>query len=78
MDVLSQLSISLASKIAAAAPSVVALALGEKRRTATIWRPGLIVASEQTIGEDAGAAHYITKPFTPKDLVAQVREFLGE
>ena len=51
MDVLSQLSISLASKIAAAAPSVVALALGEKRRTATIWRPGLIVASEQTIGE---------------------------
>jgi len=35
-------------------------------------------ASEQKTGRDVGAAHYITKPFTPKDLVAQVREFLGE
>ena len=26
----------------------------------------------------SGAADYIIKPFTPKDLVAQVREFLGE
>ena len=34
--------------------------------------------AEQKIGHEAGAAGYITKPFTPKDLVAQVREFLGE
>ena len=35
-------------------------------------------AAEQKTGHDAGAADYINKPFTPKDLVAQVREFLGE
>ncbi len=34
--------------------------------------------AEQKIGHEAGAVGYITKPFTPKDLVAQVREFLGE
>jgi DNA-binding response OmpR family regulator len=34
--------------------------------------------AEQLAGTDAGAADYINKPFTPKDLVAQVREFLGE
>ena len=35
-------------------------------------------AAEQKTGADAGAMCYINKPFTPKDLVAQVREFLGE
>jgi DNA-binding response OmpR family regulator len=34
--------------------------------------------AEQKTGRDAGAVDYINKPFTPKDLVAQVREFLGE
>jgi two-component system, OmpR family, alkaline phosphatase synthesis response regulator PhoP len=34
--------------------------------------------AEQTAGREAGASDYINKPFTPKDLVAQVREFLGE
>jgi len=34
--------------------------------------------SEQQAGKDSGATEYICKPFTPKDLVAQVREFLGE
>jgi two-component system alkaline phosphatase synthesis response regulator PhoP len=34
--------------------------------------------SEQKAGLDCGAADYICKPFTPKDLVAQVQEFLGE
>jgi len=35
-------------------------------------------AAEQKAGHEAGAVGYINKPFTPKDLVAQVREFLGE
>jgi CheY-like chemotaxis protein len=35
-------------------------------------------ASEQKTGHDSGATEYICKPFTPKDLVAQVRSFLGE
>jgi len=34
--------------------------------------------AERKTGEDAGAVDYINKPFTPKDLVAQVRGFLGE
>jgi DNA-binding response OmpR family regulator len=34
--------------------------------------------TEQKAGLDSGAAGYICKPFTPKDLVAQVQEFLGE
>lgn len=34
--------------------------------------------AEQAVGLEAGALDYITKPFTPKDLVEQVRGFLGE
>ena len=34
--------------------------------------------AEQAVGRDAGAMDYICKPFTPKELVAQVRELLGE
>ena len=34
--------------------------------------------SEQQAGLDCGALDYICKPFTPKDLVAQVQGFLGE
>jgi DNA-binding response OmpR family regulator len=35
------------------------------------------VAEEQT-GLSSGATKYLCKPFTPKELVAQVQEFLGE
>jgi len=35
-------------------------------------------ASEQAIGLECGATDYVCKPFTPKELVAQVRGFLGE
>ena len=34
--------------------------------------------AEQKAGREAGAEDYIKKPFAPKELVAQVREFLGE
>ena len=34
--------------------------------------------AEQQAGRDAGAVGYVNKPFTPKELVATVREFLGE
>jgi len=35
-------------------------------------------AAEQSNGIDCGATDYICKPFTPKDLVTQVRQVLGE
>lgn len=35
-------------------------------------------AAEKTAGLEAGALDYICKPFTPKELVAQVREFLDK
>ena len=35
------------------------------------------LAEEQT-GLSCGATKYLCKPFTPKELVAQVQEFLGE
>ena len=34
--------------------------------------------AEQKAGLECGAADYICKPFTPKDLVAQVERFFGE
>ncbi len=34
--------------------------------------------AEQEVGRAAGAIDYICKPFTPKELVSQVREILGE
>ena len=34
--------------------------------------------SEHKAGFESGAKEYICKPFTPKDLVAQVQAFLGE
>lgn len=34
--------------------------------------------AEQKLGLECGALDYICKPFTPKDLVAQVQAFLGE
>lgn len=34
--------------------------------------------AEKTVGLQAGALDYICKPFTPRELVRQVSEFLGE
>ena len=53
-------------------------ALRKESDTPVIMLTAKTQAAEQKTGKDAGAADYINKPFTPKDLVAQVREFLGE
>jgi DNA-binding response OmpR family regulator len=34
--------------------------------------------TEQKTGLDSGATDYVCKPFTPRDLVAQVQALIGE
>jgi S1-C subfamily serine protease len=51
MDIIEQFSSALADRVAGAAPSVVALKTGHRPRSAILWRPDVIVTSEQTVGE---------------------------
>jgi S1-C subfamily serine protease len=51
MDILSQFSAALADRVAGAAASVVALRLDDRPRAGILWRPDVVVASEQTVGQ---------------------------
>ena len=51
MDYLSHFSTALADRVAAAAPMVVALRLGERSRAGILWRPDVVVTSEQLVGD---------------------------
>lgn len=50
---LDQLSDTLATQIAAAAPVVLAIATGNRHRSAILWRPDVVVASEQTLPDQS-------------------------
>jgi len=50
-DVIEQLSDALADRIATAAPIVVAIGTGHGHRSGILWRPDVVVASEQVLGE---------------------------
>lgn len=52
MDIIEQLSSALADRIAQAAPTVVAIRTGKGQVSGILWRPGVVVASEQTLGHD--------------------------
>src|SRR5258708_159398 len=56
MDIIEQFSSALADRIAAAAPSVVALKAGSRIRSGILWRPDVVVTSEQVVGEHTQAA----------------------
>jgi len=57
MDIIAQLSSALADRLAAAAPAVVALKAGPRQRSGILWRPDVVVTSEQAVGEhEAGVA----------------------
>lgn len=54
-----------------------------KENPATVGIPVVMLSAksqkaEQEVGIAVGAADYICKPFTPKELVSRVREILGE
>jgi S1-C subfamily serine protease len=51
MDIIEQLSSALADRVASTSSSVVALKAGHRHRTGILWRPDVVVTSEQTVGE---------------------------
>ena len=60
MDIIEQFSSALADRLAAAAPSVVALQGGtskggSRHRSGILWRPDVVVTSEQVVGEQDSA-----------------------
>ncbi len=55
MDIIQQLSSALADRLASAAPSVVALKAGGRHRSGILWRPDVVVTSEQVAGDQDSA-----------------------
>jgi len=55
MDSIEQFSSGLADRIAAAAPFVVGIRTGQRPTSGMLWRPDVVVASEQMLPQDAGA-----------------------
>ncbi|WP_158925680.1 S1C family serine protease [Acidisphaera sp. S103] len=53
MDMIEQFSQGLADRIAAAAPVVVSVHTGKRSTSGILWRPDVVVASEQMLPEDA-------------------------
>jgi S1-C subfamily serine protease len=52
MDMIEQVSSDLADRIAAAAPLVVAIRTGRRPTSGILWRPDVVIASEQMLPED--------------------------
>src|SRR5258708_31726785 len=55
MDIIEQLSSALADRLAGAATSVVALKTGPRHRSGILWRPDVVVTSEQVVGDQESA-----------------------
>jgi S1-C subfamily serine protease len=55
MDLIEQFSTGLADRIAAAAPITVAIHTGKRPTSGILWRPDVVVASEQMLPEDLSA-----------------------
>ena len=55
MDIIEQLSSALADRLAGAAQSVVALKTGSRHRSGILWRPDVVVTSEQVVGDQETA-----------------------
>ena len=51
MDPIAQLSEALADRVAAAGQAAVCLRLGSRPRAGILWRPDVVVTSEQVVGE---------------------------
>ena len=51
MDLIAQFSDALANRVDAASPCAVALRLGSRPRAGILWRPDVVVTSEQLVGD---------------------------
>ena len=51
MDLIAQFSDALANRVDAASPCAVALRLGSRPRAGILWRPDVVVTSEQVVGD---------------------------
>jgi S1-C subfamily serine protease len=59
MDMIEQFSSGLADRIATSAPFVVGIRTGQRPTSGILWRPDVVVASEQMLPEDASALHVV-------------------
>jgi S1-C subfamily serine protease len=59
MDMIEQFSQDLADRIAAAAPIVVGIQTGKRPTSGILWRPDVVVASEQMLPEDASSLRVV-------------------
>jgi S1-C subfamily serine protease len=59
MDMIEQFSQDLADRIAAAAPVVVSVHTGKRPTSGILWRPDVVVASEQMLPEDAASLRIV-------------------
>ncbi len=59
MDLIEQISSGLADRIAAAAAFTVAIHTGTRQSSGILWRPDVVVASEQTLPEDGAALRVV-------------------
>jgi S1-C subfamily serine protease len=53
MDILTQFSTGLADRIAAASAIVVGVRAGQRQTSGILWRPDVVIASEQVLGDGA-------------------------
>ena len=53
MDIFEQLSLALAGRVAASAPLAVAIKAGPRHRSGILWRPDVVVTSEQVAGDES-------------------------
>jgi S1-C subfamily serine protease len=59
MDMIEQFSSGLADRIAAVAPVVVSVGSGRRPASGILWRPDVVVTSEQMVPEDASALQVV-------------------
>ena len=70
MDMIEQFSSGLADRVAAAAPIVVGIQTGKRPTSGILWRPDVVVASEQMLPEDATAYQIVRNGQTVKATLA--------